>query len=165
LSYRELEECVGLDPDVRELLGYPRDGLMRDENGARVPLTIHEHAPAMLLDRFLQSWSPARYRNRETHDHQISGSLGVQISVPSYRQPQQVTEVAAPAIAAPVHVEPISPPAPPVEPIPAEWEDVEPLERVPGEVTPTPPPRHTSLRADLEQRANELAARNGMKVV
>ncbi len=54
-TWKEDERCVGVDdPDIRELMGCARDGLLRDEQGRRVQHTIHVQAPVALALRVLE---------------------------------------------------------------------------------------------------------------
>lgn len=117
--WAEDPSCVGMDPDLRELLGYSRDGLLRDENGCCIPVVERIETPAALQLRYLASMFP-ELREHSVTDQNVSlhGSLGVTHMKSSFTR-----ESGPPAIAPP-------PPRPllPVEEIVAEPdEDAAPL--------------------------------------
>ena len=64
-SFVELEECAGIDdPDVREMLGYPRDGILRDNRNRRVQHVLRTPAPvagvlAALAVGYPGEWTPS----------------------------------------------------------------------------------------------------------
>ena len=87
-SWVEMEEAVGLDEDTRELLGYPRDGLLRDELGRRVQHKIIHAAPVQLQIKFLESQFPDEYTPtmNQNINQTISGTLGVVPAKPRSRE-------------------------------------------------------------------------------
>jgi hypothetical protein len=79
-TWVEMEACVGIDdPEVREMLGYPRDGLLRDPNGNRVQHSRFVPAPAQLIEKFIESNEPKLYgqKSQVTVDSKIN--LGVTV--------------------------------------------------------------------------------------
>jgi hypothetical protein len=87
-SWVEMEEAVGLDEDTRELLGYPRDGLLRDEFGRRVQHKIIHAAPVQLQIKFLESQFPDEYTPtmNQNINQTINGTLGVVPAKPRSRE-------------------------------------------------------------------------------
>jgi hypothetical protein len=74
--------CVGIDdPDIREMLGYPRDGLLRDESGAVVQNVIHHEPPVALQLRVAEMAFPNEYRPGTNSTVAISGSAVVGVAM------------------------------------------------------------------------------------
>jgi hypothetical protein len=100
--WKELEAAVDLDPDVRELMGYPRDGLERDANGNRIQLEII-HAPAVAAVVKLLESNFTQYKQRSELNVNQKTQLGV--TVVDQRKPKapppQVEIVQPRVIAAP----------------------------------------------------------------
>ncbi|UFX45229.1 hypothetical protein HAP47_0000355 [Bradyrhizobium sp. 41S5] len=87
-SFVEMEECVGLDEDTREMLGYPRDGILRDRFGRRVQHTITHAPPVAAVVKFLESRFPDEYRPRSDQNINVNGGLNVGVmAVPVQRLP------------------------------------------------------------------------------
>jgi hypothetical protein len=107
-TWVEDERCVGLDEEMRIMLGYPVDGLLRDENGNRVQQRRHVPAPAQLIEKFVEANAPKLYGAKSKLEIDNRISLGV-TSIPQRAAPlptpvevitQQITEtVASEAIA------------------------------------------------------------------
>jgi hypothetical protein len=76
--------CVGMSEEDRDLLGYPKDGLLRDANGCCIQNTIHHEPPVALALRVVEAAFPKEYRPgiNSTVDvsHSISGVQHVQKS-------------------------------------------------------------------------------------
>ena len=64
-SFVEMEDCSDItDPDIREMLGYPRDGILRDSRGRRVQHVLKTPAPvagvlAALAVGYPGEWTPS----------------------------------------------------------------------------------------------------------
>jgi hypothetical protein len=54
--------CVGMTEEEREFFGYPKDGLLRDENGSVIQNTIHHEPPVALQLRVAEMAFPREYR-------------------------------------------------------------------------------------------------------
>jgi hypothetical protein len=103
-TWVEDERCVGIDdPDIRELLGFPRDGLLRDENGRRVQQRRHVPAPSQLIEKFAEANAPKLYGAKSKLEIDNRISLGV-TTIPQRVAPspapvqvlaQQITETVA----------------------------------------------------------------------
>jgi hypothetical protein len=79
-TWVEDERCVGIDdPDVREMLGYARDGLLRDENGNRVQHRRHVAPPAQLIEKFVEANAPKLYGQKSKLAVDSKVSLGVTV--------------------------------------------------------------------------------------
>lgn len=99
-TYKPDPRCIGMmdDPDLLELLGLPRDGLLRDENGAVVQNVIHRESPIALQLRVAEM-AFAEYRPTTNSNVAISGSVSAVVGV---------------AMVAPRTSPPVIPPAPPL---------------------------------------------------
>jgi hypothetical protein len=78
-QFKDLEAAVGLDEDTRELLGMPRDGLERDAQGNRIPLTLHQDPPIAGVIRLLSANFPKLYGEKSTVDINQRVNLGVTV--------------------------------------------------------------------------------------
>ncbi|MHC6156576.1 hypothetical protein ACVSQB_32970 [Bradyrhizobium elkanii] len=78
--------AVGLDPDLRELLGFDRDGLLRDERGNAIPVTQHIQPPVSAVLKVLAAHFPKEYGDHIEQNINLRGgvTLGVQaVGLPS----------------------------------------------------------------------------------
>jgi hypothetical protein len=81
VQYREDPRCVGLDEDTRELLGYERDGLLRNERGEVIPLTIRHPPPVAAVLRALAVGFPDEWRETTNTNSNLNISGGAVIGV------------------------------------------------------------------------------------
>lgn len=110
-TWVEDERCLGLDEDLRELLGYPRDGLLRDKFGRRIQHTIRSAPPVAAVVKFLEARFPDEYRQRSDTNVNVSGGLAVGVTAqPVQRLPSRADGPPAvpppprrPTIAAPIN--------------------------------------------------------------
>jgi hypothetical protein len=80
-SWVEDERCVGLDEDTRDMLGYPRDGLLRDENGNRVQHTLWHQPPIAAALRVLEMSFSEEYTPTQ-NINTINSDTGVKNATP-----------------------------------------------------------------------------------
>jgi hypothetical protein len=74
MVWQEDPRAVGLSPELRDLLGFSPDGLLRDETGACIPVTEHVHPPVAMTIKVLESHF-AEYRSHSVVDQNINGNL------------------------------------------------------------------------------------------
>ncbi|WP_154071933.1 hypothetical protein [Bradyrhizobium erythrophlei] len=80
VCWQEEPRAVGLDPDTRELLGFERDGLIRDANGACIPLTEHHEPPVAAVLRVLEvAFDEYTPKTKTNVTQNVSGIVGVQV--------------------------------------------------------------------------------------
>jgi hypothetical protein len=79
--------CVGMDEDLREMLGYRRDGLLED-NGKLVQNVIHHDPPVAAVLRTLEVAFPSEYRQTTNQNVNLSGNItaGVTVAKPRTRE-------------------------------------------------------------------------------
>jgi hypothetical protein len=85
--------CVGLDEETRELLGLPKDGLLRDEQGNCVQNAVHHEPPVALQLRVAEMAFPREYRPGLTSEVNITGGavVGVQFAKAlDYSKPPEI---------------------------------------------------------------------------
>lgn len=90
ITWQKDRRCVGIDdPDIREMLGYQRDGFLRNEAGEVVPNVVHRQAPVAAVLRVIEAAFPVEYRPGTNNTVAISGSavVGVQMMRPSNKPP------------------------------------------------------------------------------
>jgi hypothetical protein len=90
ITWQKDRRCVGIDdPDIREMLGYPRDGLLRNEAGEVVPNVVHHQPPVAAVLRVIEAAFPVEYRPGTNSTVAISGGavVGVQMMQPSSKPP------------------------------------------------------------------------------
>jgi hypothetical protein len=104
-SWVEMEEAVGLDEDTRALLGYPRDGLLRDEQGRRVQHVLVHQPPIaaqlrVLEMSFSEEYTPTQNINTINSDTGVARAApidGEKIAAPA-RPPRPVIEDKSPVV-------------------------------------------------------------------
>lgn len=172
-SWVEDERCVGIDdPDVREMMGYARDGYLRDEQGRRVQHTIHHEPPIAAALRVLEMSFNEEY-TPSSNINVVNSDTGVAVGAPITGEKLTVpSRPARPALPAPT-VEPdadytdllgpapnatpatdTDPAAPPTAP------PIQPEDRVdPGPMIPETTPAEYSPRRSLSPEELALLAR------
>jgi hypothetical protein len=86
------ERCLGDDKDLWDILGYPADGLKRDENGNLIPLYIKRAPSAQVLLRVLSAHLK-NYRDTTTQNVNVAGGVVV---LPGKSNPNEPHRVAGP---------------------------------------------------------------------
>jgi hypothetical protein len=77
--------CVGMDEETRDMLGFPKDGLLRDERGNCIQNTIHHEPPIALQLRVAEMAFPREYRPGTTVESNIThnGVVGIRHAPPT----------------------------------------------------------------------------------
>jgi hypothetical protein len=70
-----------MDAEMRELLGYPIDGLLRDENGCTIPNVIHHEPPVAAVLRTLEVAFPQEYRPTSNSNINLQGAINTTVGV------------------------------------------------------------------------------------
>src|SRR5665213_2492565 len=71
VMWAENPATVGWTPAEREMCGYPADGLLRNERGETIPLTVQRPPPTALVLRLMEvafrsEWTPSQNVNQNT---------------------------------------------------------------------------------------------------
>ncbi|HEY5305173.1 MAG TPA: hypothetical protein VIJ52_00700 [Pseudolabrys sp.] len=90
--FEQDERCVGEDPALWDILGYPADGLKRDEYGNLVPLYIRRAPSSQVLLRVLSAHLK-NYRDTTTQNVNVAGGVVV---IPGKSNPNEPRRVAGP---------------------------------------------------------------------
>jgi hypothetical protein len=74
-----------MDEETRDMLGFPKDGLLRDERGNCIQNTIHHEPPIALQLRVAEMAFPREYRPGTTVDTNIThnGVVGIRHAPPT----------------------------------------------------------------------------------
>ena len=82
VRYVMIEECKDDTPETRALFGFPRDGILRDENGEKVVEKVRMPVPAALKIKVAESILPSTYAKIQTIEHKHENIIRIGGSAP-----------------------------------------------------------------------------------